>query len=84
MWTCKQVSNALARGDYDKLSPWKKALLKFHVSWCAVCGKYNKQVMMVQDGARKFREHEDELLEDQRGPCLSDDCKQRLKEAMKQ
>jgi len=59
MLTCKQVSNSLAAGDYQKLPPFKKAALKLHVSLCIVCGRYNRQVMMMQDTCRHFREHED-------------------------
>ena len=60
MWTCKQVSNALAREDYMKLPPWRRFLLKFHIGWCFLCGKYNGQVVLLQDGVRSFREHEEE------------------------
>ena len=41
MITCKSVSNALARGDYDKLPPLRKKMLKLHIKMCAMCGPYN-------------------------------------------
>lgn len=59
MLTCKQVSKTLARVDYQKLSPVKKVLLKLHVKLCAVCGKYNRQVMDTQDMCRHYREKEE-------------------------
>ena len=74
MLTCKQVSNALASGDYQKLPPFKKATLKLHVSLCLVCGRYNRQVMMMQDTCRHVREHVDA------GEC---GCKARLDESRK-
>ena len=84
MFTCKQVSNALAKGDYDKL-PWhKKAMLKLHVATCAVCGKYNRQVMQFYDASRGLRNHEEEELEHpaEDAPHMSDDFKSRLKAQM--
>ena len=85
MWTCKQVSKCLAEQDYESLPTRKKLMLKFHVAICAVCGKYNKQVMVMQDAVRTFRQHEEAELEDDSpdSPHLSDDRKSRLKEALK-
>ena len=82
MFTCKQVSNSLAEHDYEKLSPAKKALLKFHVALCVVCDKYNKQIMVIQDGVRKFRQQEDEILNDPTSPALPEDRKAAIKEAL--
>jgi len=56
MFTCKSVSKSLAKEDYQTL-PWpKRAALKLHVWVCCVCGRYNKQVMQMQDTCRAFRE----------------------------
>ena len=63
MFTCKQVSNALSREDYEKLPPLKRFFLKLHVKLCVFCGKFNRQVMDSQDMCRCYREREDELLE---------------------
>ena len=68
MLTCKQASKALARQDYTSLPTWKKWLLKFHVRTCLVCGKYNGQVMLMQDSARALRAQEEELGEEKLSP----------------
>lgn len=60
MLTCKQVSNALARQDYATLSPVSRAALQLHVALCVVCGKYNRQVMIMQDTVRAFRKQEED------------------------
>ena len=59
MLTCKSVSKALERGDYEALPPLKKKLLKFHVHLCTMCGPYNGFVMTMQDTAREYCEHEE-------------------------
>ncbi len=82
MFTCKQVSNALARKDYARMSPWERLMLRVHVALCIVCGKYNRQVMIMQDTARKFREHEDELLERPGQCCLSACDKEAIKKSL--
>jgi thioredoxin-related protein len=58
MFTCKQVSHALSKEDYMKLSPTKRFFLKLHVKLCIFCGKFNRQVMENQDMCRHYREHE--------------------------
>ncbi len=83
-FTCKQVSNHLSKADYDKLSPFSKFTLKFHVWICPVCGKYNRQVMKFQDMARIYRKKEEELLEsnDPKNPHLGDATRRRLEETL--
>ena len=58
MFTCKQVSNALSKEDYEKLPPMRRFFLRLHVKLCVFCGKYNRQVMDSQDMCRCYKEHE--------------------------
>ncbi len=60
MFTCKQVSKALAREDYEKMPPLRRFFLKVHVKLCVVCGKFNRQVMESQDMCRCYRHQEEE------------------------
>lgn len=80
MFTCKQVSNALSREDYEKLPPMRRFFLKLHVKLCVFCGRFNRQVMDSQDICRHFRAHEDELV-DQR-PKMADSHKSALRELL--
>jgi hypothetical protein len=80
MLTCKQVSKALAKEDYENMSPLRKFFLKFHVSLCAVCGKYNRQVMVMQDTCRCYKEHEEELAA--KRAKLDEAHKRRIREAL--
>lgn len=80
MLTCKQVSNALSKEDYEKLPPLKRFFLKLHVKLCVFCGKFNRQVMESQNMCRCYREHEEELV--QLRPGLDHDKKEALKELL--
>lgn len=85
MLTCKQVSNSLNKKDYKDLSFVQRILLKFHVSCCLFCGKYNKQVMETQDMCRHFRENEDSIIESADSEIsLNEDKKELLKEKIAQ
>lgn len=83
-FTCKQVSNHLAKEDYDKLPRLKKMSLILHVMFCPICGKYNRQVMKFQDLARRFRKKEEEILESEGtdSPHLNEETRERLKKEL--
>lgn len=80
MFTCKQVSNALSKEDYEKLPPMRRFFLRLHVKLCVFCGKFNKQVMESQDMCRCYKQHEDELSETR--PKLDSEKKDQLKELL--
>ena len=58
MFTCKQVSNALSKEDYERMPPVRRFFLRLHVKLCIFCGKYNRQVMDSQDMCRCYKRHE--------------------------
>jgi len=80
MITCKQVSNALSKEDYEKLSPMRKFFLKLHVKLCIVCGRFNRQIMDSQDMCRCYKEKEEHLHA--HGPKMDDDKKEALKKLL--
>lgn len=61
MLTCKQVSNALSKEEYEKMPPLRRFFLRLHVKLCVFCGKFNRQVMESQEMCRCYREHEESL-----------------------
>jgi hypothetical protein len=82
MWRCKHVADALAEHHYWQL-PWLKRVgLKVHVAVCLVCGRYHRQVMLMQDLADRFGRQEDS---DALPPTshLGEEAKKRLKDALK-
>jgi hypothetical protein len=80
MFTCKQVSNALSKKDYEKLSPMRRFFLRLHVKLCIFCGKFNRQVMDSQDMCRCYKAHEEEVAEHR--PKLDSEKKDKLKELL--
>lgn len=80
MLTCKQVSNALSKEDYEKMPPLRRFFLKLHVKLCIFCGKFNKQVMDSQEMCRCYREKED-MVNTQR-PKLDESKKDELKQIL--
>lgn len=81
MLRCKHVADALAEHHYWQL-PWLKRMgLKAHVALCVVCGRYHRQVMVMQDIADKFAQQEkfDALPA---GKHLGEEARKRLKETV--
>ena len=58
MFTCKQVSNALSKENFEKMSPVRRFFLRLHVKICVFCGKYNRQVMDSQHMCSCYKKHE--------------------------
>ena len=83
MLMCRQVAKALAEHRYYEL-PWHRRIgLRIHVALCAVCGKYHRQVVVMQDGVRTYLEHEeaDEVAPDVH---LSDEAAERIRARLRQ
>ncbi len=78
--TCKNVHQALEDGDYKDLPRVLQWMLKFHVTICFICCRQNRNIMVFQDAARAYREHEEEMAADTR---LPDDARERMREALR-
>ena len=78
MFTCKQVSRCLENKNYEDLSLLQKILLRLHIALCAVCGKYNTQVVQMHKLTRCFCDREDAHMQ----ICLSEDEKAAIKQAL--
>lgn len=82
MLRCKDVADALARHHYWEL-PWAKRIgLKLHVALCIICGRFHRQVMIMQDAARIFHEHEEADDPALRIP-MPKETKERLKQKLR-
>jgi hypothetical protein len=80
MLTCKQVSNALSKEEYEKMPPLRRFFLRLHVKLCVFCGKFNRQVMDSQEMCRCYRENEDALAPHR--PKLESERKDELKKLL--
>ena len=79
MMTCKQIHKALADGDYKDLSPWQLFLLRFHIGMCFLCRRFNRDIMLFQDTARAFRQHEEYMGAD---ASLPPEARERMRTAI--
>ena len=80
MLTCKQVSSALAQGDYKNLPPLRRFFLKMHVKLCPFWGKCNTQLRESQDMVREFREKEEKLTGER--PARGEEQKEKRKKSL--
>jgi hypothetical protein len=80
MLTCKQVSNALSKEEYEKMPPMRRFFLRLHVKLCVFCGKFNRQVMDSQEMCRCYRENEERLAAHR--PKLGEARKDQLKDLL--
>ena len=81
MWRCKHVSEALFHHRYWDLPPLRRLGLRLHVVLCVFCGRFQRQVMAMQDMARRFRqlEESDQVEEDVK---LSNEARERLRQTL--
>ncbi len=59
MLRCKHVADALAQAHHWDLPWYRRWGLHLHVALCFVCGRYHRQVILMQDALRVFRRRED-------------------------
>jgi hypothetical protein len=45
--TCKEVSTALARGDYDGASVWIRLRARLHLAICWHCRRFKNQLGLI-------------------------------------
>lgn len=79
MLRCKHVADALARHHYWDL-PWARRIgLQTHVYLCLFCGRFHRQVMLMQDAARRFRRYEAETPP----PPMPAEARERLRRSLR-
>jgi hypothetical protein len=54
MLRCKQVSRALFEHRHDELPPLSRLGLWIHVILCPLCGRFQRQVIVLQDAVRRY------------------------------
>jgi len=81
MIRCKHVSEALRDHNWEDLPPMRKFALRMHIMLCAVCGRFNRQIMQMQSGTRRFVESEEHL---ESGCCLPKENAATLKDSIRE
>lgn len=81
MIRCKHVSEALRDNNWEDLPPMRKLGLRLHIMLCAVCGRFNKQIMQMQSGTRRFVENEEHL---ETGCCLPKESANAMRDSIRE
>lgn len=84
MWRCKDVARSLDRERHWKLPFLKRLAMWLHVLICPVCGRYHRDVIRSQEGARGLIEDEERDVGDATDEqALSETARRRIREALK-
>ena len=52
MPSCREVSGLMAHDDLDSVSLAKRLLIRMHLSMCSFCGRFARQMKLVEKGFR--------------------------------
>jgi hypothetical protein len=53
---CKDVSRLVSQQQDGKLTPWQRLTLRLHLSVCAACSRFERQVRFLRTAMRKYSE----------------------------
>ena len=79
MLRCKQVSDALAKKNFRDFTWWQKIGAMIHVVLCPLCGKFNRDIITMQETTREFSEKDPEP-----NTKLSEKAKDKINKSVKQ
>ena len=79
MLFCRHVAKALAENNYWELALYKRVGLRFHITLCLVCGRYNSQILLLLEMTKAFLDREEEIMKQGRIE-LSEESRNRIKE----
>ena len=82
MPTCKEVSRLITESYYRKLSLRERIAVRTHLLYCKWCARYHRQLHWLRTALRQFLEEIENTL-DQRGPALSDEARERIKQSLR-
>jgi hypothetical protein len=56
MISCKDASRLVSRMADAQLTPWQRITLRLHLSVCAACTRFERQVRFLRDAMHRYRE----------------------------
>jgi hypothetical protein len=77
---CKETARLLSESRDRPLSLWERIALRFHTAMCGVCNDYGHQLASLS----KICEEAGERTSDCCQSKLPEDCKKRIRDAMKE
>jgi predicted anti-sigma-YlaC factor YlaD len=80
MPSCRDISRLVSDAMDHRLPLHQRALIRLHLSMCALCRRYERQLHLLHHAVNHFADPE----ENQVAPPLSAAAKERLKASLKQ
>jgi len=53
---CKDASRLVSRREDAPLSGWQQLVLRLHLSVCAACSRFEKQVEFLRSAMQRYRQ----------------------------
>jgi hypothetical protein len=80
MPSCREISQMVSEAMDQRLPLRKRLAIRFHISMCALCRRYEKQLQLVREGTRRYADPDGNPGE----KSLSPAARERLKHALEE
>ena len=54
--SCKDASRLVSKGEEGPLSPWQRLVLRLHLSVCAACSRFERQMAFLRTAMQRYRQ----------------------------
>ena len=54
--SCKDASRLVSKREDAALSAWQRLLLRLHLSVCAACARFERQVHFLRSAMQRYRQ----------------------------
>jgi len=54
--SCKDASRLVSQREEATLSAWQRLVLRLHLSVCAACSRFERQVAFLRNAMQKYRQ----------------------------
>ena len=54
--SCKDASRLVSQREEAALSAWQRLVLRLHLSVCAACSRFERQVAFLRNAMQKYRQ----------------------------
>ena len=54
--SCKDASRLVSQREEGPLSAWQRLVLRLHLSVCAACSRFEKQIAFLRNAMRQYRQ----------------------------
>jgi len=53
---CREVSHLLSQAHEQPLSRWQRARVRWHLAVCSMCRAFDRQLRLIDEAMRRYRE----------------------------